>query len=222
MEEEQKDLKKKRPAVDWEAMEADWRIGMKSVLQLSNEYGVSRAAIIKHWDKAGVERDLSAKINAKAEALVTQALVTQEVTQQRKVSERQIVEANANVCAQVVLDQRQDLANSAELERKLMAELLVITDQTEAFEQFGEMMREPDEFNQDKKNDFYNGAISHPQRVKSAKLLMDMRKARIETERKVLRLDVMPDPEDGQTVTVGAGRRVTLDFSDVRDSVIGK
>lgn len=66
--------KTKRQAIDWEAMEADWRAGFKSVLQLSKEYGVSRAAILKHWDKEGVERDLSAKINAKSDALVlTQA-----------------------------------------------------------------------------------------------------------------------------------------------------
>lgn len=35
--------------VDWAAMEADWRAGIKSVLQLSDEHKVSRAGIIKHW-----------------------------------------------------------------------------------------------------------------------------------------------------------------------------
>lgn len=181
--------KTKRQAIDWEAMEADWRAGFKSVLQLSKEYGVSRAAILKHWDKAGVERDLSAKITAKTEALVTQALVTQQVTQQRKIQEKEIVEANANVCAAVVLAQRSDLADSAELERKLMAELLAMTEKADQFRELGEMMASPDEFGQDRINDTYFGAISNPQRIKSAKLLMDMRKARIETERKVLRLD---------------------------------
>jgi len=200
------DGKAKRPPVDWEAMEPDWRTGFKSVLQLSKEYGVSRAAIIKHWDKEGVERDLSAKINAKAEALVTQALVTPQVTQKGRVSERELIEANANISATAVLAQHADLAESAELERKLMIELTVMTDQNEAFEQFGDMMRQPDEFNQDKKNDFYNGAISHPQRVKSAKLLMDMRKARIETERKVLRIDEKIQPGDTATTLTDAQR----------------
>ncbi len=167
---------------------------------------MSRAAIIKHWDKEGVERDLSAKINAKAEALVTQALVTPQVTQKGRVSERELIEANANISATAVLAQHADLAESAELERKLMIELTVMTDQNEAFEQFGDMMRQPDEFNQDKKNDFYNGAISHPQRVKSAKLLMDMRKARIETERKVLRIDEKIQPGDTATTLTDAQR----------------
>lgn len=53
-----------RAVVDWDAMEEDWRVGAKPVLQLSKEYGVSRAAIIKHWEKAGIDRDLSGKIRA--------------------------------------------------------------------------------------------------------------------------------------------------------------
>lgn len=200
------DAKPKRPPVDWEAMGPDWRTGFKSVLQLSKEYGVSRAAILKHWEKEGVERDLSAKINAKAEALVTQALVTPQVTQKGRVSEREIVEANANVSAAIVLAQHSDLAESAELERKLMGELLVMTDKTDQFRQLGEMLAAPDEFGQDRINDSYFGAISHPQRVKSAKLLMDMRKARIETERKVLRIDEKSEPTDNATTLTDAQR----------------
>jgi len=55
-----------RKIVDWEAMRPDWMAGIKSVLQLSEEHEVSRAAIIKHWGKQGVERDLAGKIKAKA------------------------------------------------------------------------------------------------------------------------------------------------------------
>lgn len=42
--------KEKRKSVDWEAMEPHWKAGIVSVLQLSKEYGVSRAAIIKGFD----------------------------------------------------------------------------------------------------------------------------------------------------------------------------
>jgi len=55
-----------RKIVDWEAMRPDWMAGVKSVLQLSEEYGVSRAAILKHWGKEGLERDLAGNIKAKA------------------------------------------------------------------------------------------------------------------------------------------------------------
>ena len=179
----------KRPAVDWEAVEREYRIGLKTLRQIADSHGITHGAINKRAKKEGWTRDLSAKVSAKTEELVSKALVSKTVSKENSASERQIVEANANVCARVVLDQRQDLSDSAELERKLMEELLVMTDKVDQFREFGEMMRSPDEFGQDKTNDNYFGAISHAQRVKSAKLLMDMRKARIETERKVLRLD---------------------------------
>lgn len=179
----------KRPKVDWEAVEREYRIGLKTLRQIGEEFGCSHVAVKKRAEREGWDRDLSAKIREATESKVTKALVTKQVTKETAISERQLVEANAAVCAQVVLDQRSDLSESAELERKLMAELLAMTDKADQFRELGEMMRSPDEFGQDKVNDQYFAAISNPQRIKSAKLLMDMRKARIETERKVLRLD---------------------------------
>lgn len=198
--------KAKPSAIDWEAIETEYRIGLKTLRQIASDHGVTHGAINKRAKKEGWPRDLSAKVSSKAEEMVSKALVSKTVSKETAISERAIVEANAAVTANVVLAQHSDLAASAELERKLMAELLVMTDRIEEFESFGEMMREPDEFNQDKKNDFYNGSISHPQRVKSAKLLMDMRKARIETERKVLRIDDKPEQADSATTLTDAQR----------------
>ena len=183
------DAKPKRPPVDWEAVEREYRVGLKTLRQIASDHGVTHGAINKRAKKEGWPRDLSAKVSSKADELVSKALVSKTVSKETAISERVIVEANAAVCANVVLAQHSDLAESAELERKLMGELLVMTDKTDQFRQLGEMLAAPDEFGQDRINDSYFGAISHPQRVKSAKLLMDMRKARIETERKVLRLD---------------------------------
>lgn len=55
-----------RSAVDWDAIEPDWRAGIKTKKQMAEEYGVSRAAMDKHFNKVGVERDLTARIQAKA------------------------------------------------------------------------------------------------------------------------------------------------------------
>lgn len=52
-------------AIDWDAMEPDWRAGIKSKKELSEEHGVSRAAIDKHLAELGIERDLTAKIAEK-------------------------------------------------------------------------------------------------------------------------------------------------------------
>ena len=94
------------------AIKPDWRAGVKSKQQLSSEYGVSRAAKDKHFDKAQIKRDLTKKIQDQAEALVTASAVTGQVTAQNKVTENPIVEANANVQAVIRLAKIQASVNA--------------------------------------------------------------------------------------------------------------
>ena len=183
------DSKAKRPAVDWDAMEPEWRIGIKSVLQLSKDFGVSRAAIIKHWDKEGVPRDLSAKIKAKAESLVTASEVTREVTQNRRETERSIVDASASMMADKVIGQREDIKRARSMVQRLWELVDAELDHPDELKQLGAMLAAPDEFGNDKLNDMYFAAIGLPQQIKNAKLLADALKVLIELERKVLRLD---------------------------------
>lgn len=189
--------KKVRAAVDWEKMEPEWRANIKPVLQLSKEYGVSRAAIIKHWKKEGVERDLSEKIHAKAEALVTQAVVTQEVTSETKVTDSLTVAVNAKVVADAVLNERADVKRARNIVNKLFEEVEAQCDDKEAFRKLGEIMAAPDENGKDRLNDLYHAAISLPERIKGAKALSDALKTLVELERKVLRIDTMPDDPVG-------------------------
>ena len=178
-----------RPVIDWDAMEPEWRIGIKSVLQLSKDFGVSRAAIIKHWDKEGVPRDLSAKIKAKAESLVTASEVTREVTQNRRETERSIVDASASMMADKVIGQREDIKRARSMVQRLWELVDAELDHPDELKQLGAMLAAPDEFGNDKLNDMYFAAIGLPQQIKNAKLLADALKVLIELERKVLRLD---------------------------------
>ena len=222
MEEQQKDQKKQRKQVDWEAVEREYRAGTRSTRDIGKEYGCSHTAINNKADQEGWTRDLSAKIKAAADAKVAKAEVAKIVSVETKAAERQIIEANATAIAEAVLNQRADVKRARATVQKLWALVDIELDQPEELKRLGAIMAAPDENGNDKLNDMYFAAISLPQQIKNVKLLADAIKVLIELERKVLRIDVMPDPEDGQTVTVGAGRRVTLDFSDVRDSVIGK
>lgn len=67
--------------IEYEQVEPGWRAGIKSPGQLAAEYtdatgvAVTPQAIRKHFVKAGVPRDLAAKIHAKAEAKVLAAMV---------------------------------------------------------------------------------------------------------------------------------------------------
>lgn len=58
--------KPEKVAVDWEALEPHYRSGIRSLKELGKEFGCSDAAIVKHAKRNGWERDLSAKIKAKA------------------------------------------------------------------------------------------------------------------------------------------------------------
>lgn len=184
--------------IDWEAMEADWRAGVKSVLQLSKEHGVSRAAILKHWDKEGVPRDLAARIEARANSLVTQAAVTRKVTPESRVTERNIVEANAAVIADAVINQRADVRRARATVQRLWSLVDAELDYPAELAKLGAMMQAPDEFGNDKLNEMYMAAISLPQQIKNAKLLADAIKIMIELERKVLRIDDAPFEDDAR------------------------
>ena len=68
--------------IDYDRIEPGWRAGLLSPHQLAALYTeetgqkVSHAAIIKHFKKSGIARDLSSKINDRANAMVTEAMVT--------------------------------------------------------------------------------------------------------------------------------------------------
>ena len=175
-------------SVDWDAIEPQWRAGIKTKLQMSEEFGVSRAAMDKHFAKLGIDRDLTEKIRAKAEALVTQAQVTREVTAESVATERDIVDANATMQADAVLGQRKDISRSRGVVKKLFAELETQLDCAEDFAKLGELMASPDDNGADKLNELYRKVMSLPSRVDSAKKLADALRVLIELERKVLRI----------------------------------
>lgn len=179
----------KRPAVDWEAVEREYRAGVRSLADIGSEFGVSAPGILKKAKVKGWERDLSAKIKSKAEAKVNAALVNAQVNAETTVSEKQVVEANATLLADTVLNQRSDVKRSMAVVVKLWNEVEALGDYTDEFHRVGEMMRNEDDFGQDRLNDMYRAAIGMPQRVKNVKLLADALKVLIELQRKILKLD---------------------------------
>lgn len=115
--------------VDYDRIEAGWRAGVLSPHQLAAQYTaetgerVSHAAIIKHFTKLEVPRDLSAKVAAKANAKVDAAMVTRKVTAVTKIPEKEIVEAVANSQASIRLAHRADIERTRRLCMRMLAEL---------------------------------------------------------------------------------------------------
>lgn len=112
-----------RHAVDWEAIERDYRAGLKSLREISEQHGVSHTGIRKRAARDGWDRDLSAKIKAKAEALVSKAEVSSEVSAETVATENAIVEANATAIMRVRMAHRRDIARASKLAMRLLDEL---------------------------------------------------------------------------------------------------
>ena len=193
-----------RPAIDWEAVEREYRAGVRSLADIGTEFGVSAPGILKRAKKDGWVRDLSAKIKAKADAKVNEALVNDSVNAKTAVSERQTIESNAQMLADIVLNQRTNVKRAMAVVVALWNEIEAAGDYTEEFRRVGELMRSEDEFGQDRLNDMYVAAIGMPQRVKNVKLLADALKVLIELQRKILKLD------DDKAAGDGGGAFISL------------
>jgi len=195
-----------RNQIDWAAMEPAWRAGVVSVLHLSKEYGVSRAAILKHWDKAGVGRDLTAKIRAKAEALVTQAAVTPKVTPgEKRVTENAIIDANAKMQADIILNHRIDVPQKRELVAKLFAEVDALTDGGDLLEQLALALGQNDDVLLAKA---VKKVASLPTRIKGTVELVGAYKTLIGLEREVFGIN---DGEDARGDDVATMSRQELE-----------
>ena len=180
-----------KPAPDWEKIEADYRAGIKTLRQIAGEHGVSHVAINKRAKRDGWSRDLSAKIAAKADELVTKGAVTSAVTTESRISEREIIDANAQAIVSVRLSHRRDIQRSRRIAMALLEELEQQAggEQVAMLEQLGELMRREDDRGQDKLNDLYRKIISLPGRAKTMKDLGESLRVLVTLERQAFGLD---------------------------------
>ncbi len=104
--------------IDYGRIETGWREGLKSVPQLCAEYeaatgqSVSHVSVMRHFKKLGIPRDLSAKIEAKAAAMVTAATATGKATvsgNETLPAEAEVINSAAITSANVQLSHRADI-----------------------------------------------------------------------------------------------------------------
>ena len=169
--------------IDWERIELDYRAGVKTLRQIAEENDVTHGAINKRAKRDGWERDLSAKIVAKAESLVSKAEVSKQVSIEALVTERAVIEANAQAIADVILSHRKDIQRNRSLAGKMLSELEAQTNDPELFEQLAELMAEPDQSGVDKLNILYRKVLSLPSRIDSAKKLAETMRVMVALER---------------------------------------
>ena len=193
-------MEKKTP--DWERIEADYRAGIKTLRQIAGEHGVTHGAINKRAKRDGWSRDLSSKIAAKADELVSKSAVSTQVSTDSRISERAVIDANAQAIVSVRLSHRRDIQRSRSITMRLLEELELQSgrENTELLEQLGELMRREDERGQDKLNDLYHKIISLPGRAKTMKDLGESLRVLVTLERQAFGLDDKDQkPQDALT-----------------------
>lgn len=120
--------------VDYERLETPWRAGLQSPAQLAASYekdtgvSVSGHAIVKHFKKIGIQRDLGAKIRQKADSMLLAAMVAGKVTDATISRDAAIVEQGATEQTVIRLQQREDIQRSRKIAMNLLGELEVAAD----------------------------------------------------------------------------------------------
>ncbi|WP_434681347.1 hypothetical protein J3P77_09600 [Pseudomonas sp. R1-18] len=174
---------------DWEAIERAYRAGLLSIREIASTQGITHGAINKRAKRDGWERNLKAKIQAKADALVSKRTVSIEVSSKQADTEREIIEVNAEVIANIRMAHRNDISRGRRLTNKLLDELEGLTDNRHLFEELGELLRSEDDNGQDKRNDLYQKIIDLPGRSKTMKEMAETLKTLISLERQAYDLD---------------------------------
>lgn len=186
---------------DWEAIERAYRAGVLSVREIASSCSVSHTAIQKRAKANGWERDLKAKIKAKADSLVAKREVATQVASKSVETEREIIEVNAEVIANIRMAHRGDISRGRRLTNKLLDELEGLTDNRQLFEELGELMRSEDDNGQDKRNDLYQKIIDLPGRSKTMKEMAETLKTLISLERQAYDLDTKSGGSDADELS---------------------
>lgn len=186
----------KKPTTDWEKIERLYRAGTLSLREIATPNGISEAAIRKKAKKEGWTRDLQGKIKARADDLVRKAEVRKQVRTENVETERVLVEATAQVIADIRMAHRKDIAQNRALVKSLLEEVEHQTLNRELYEALGEMLRQPDKYGQDKLNDLYHKIIGTANRIDSAKKLAESLTRLIALEREAYAMDKTDKPED--------------------------
>lgn len=190
---------KQSTPLDWAVIERDYRAGVKPLRLIAEEHGITHGAINKRAKRDEWTRDLAAKIQAKAEALVSKAAVSTEVSTAKRVTEQAIVDANATAIVSVRLAHRKDIHRARGVANNLLDELAGQTGPEAAalLEELGDLLRNPDDNGQDKLNDLYRKIISLPARVKSMKDLGDTLRVLVALEREAFGISSEAPKDEG-------------------------
>ncbi len=189
---------------DWERIEQLFRAGLLSVREIAAACGVSHTAINKRSKAEGWDRDLNAKIKAKADSLVSKREVSTKVSTETLATERGIVEANAEVIADIRLAHRGDISRSRRLTNKLLDELEALTDEQGTIKELIAQLKDGDHEDGEALSDMLalaNKMGALPSRTKTMKELAETLKTLVVLERQAYGLDEKEKSSDADELS---------------------
>lgn len=185
---------------DWERIEQLFRAGVLSLREIAAACpGSNHVAIARRAKKHGWVQDLSAKIKAKANDLVTRQGVTADVTAERAVTDRAVIEINAQAIANIRMAHRGDISRSRRLTNKLLDELEALTDEQGTIKELIAQLKGADHDDGDAMADVLalaNKMGALPSRTKTMKELAETLKTLVALERQAYDLDTKASGND--------------------------
>lgn len=189
---------------DWEAIERAYRAGVLSVREIAASCGVSHTAIQKRAKANGWERDLKAKIKAKADSLVAKREVATQVASKSVETEREIIEVNAEVIANIRMAHRGDISRCRSLTNKLLDELESLTDEQGTIKSLIKQFKEGEYEDGEAMADMLalaNKIGALPSRTKTMKELAETLKTLVALERQAYDLDTKSGGNDADELS---------------------
>ena len=164
--------------IDWDAIEREYSLGIRSNTSIASQFSVSEGAIRKRAKQFGWAKDLSAKIRLKAQDKVRKA--EYENSTNFRTAERDSIEAAATMQANITLEHRSDIKKHKRLRDALLQECIGQTEEFESYETLAEILSSEDT---DKMQAAFRKAISLPQRIDGFKKLVESTKTLVGLER---------------------------------------
>ena len=189
---------------NWEAIERAYRAGLLSIREIASTQGITHGAINKRAKRDGWERNLKAKIQAKADALVSKRTVSTLVSTKQADTEREIIEVNAEVIANIRMAHRGDISRGRRLTNKLLDELEALTDEQGTIKELIAQLKDADRDDGDAMADVLalaNKMGALPSRTKTMKELAETLKTLVALERQAYDLDTKSGGNDADELS---------------------
>ena len=196
-------MAEERKAVDWEAIEREYRAGQLSASEIGRQYKVSRQAILKRAKKESWPQNLSARVKEAVAARVVADGVAGK-------SARETVELAAERGVQIVREHRVSIGRGQKLVNALFGELEEATENRDEIEECIQLETVDDK--DGKRRAMMLRAVALPSRSGVIVNLSSALKTLVGLERQAFNLDDGPIP-DG-TIIVQRIERVIVDAPD--------